>query len=344
LLSEVKPRSPKTDGLLQSATVIRCVEDRFDVGNRSLEGSATEASIDRFLTGKVRKTVMLDEMFATYLGQFVAGKEKVRFKLKNCLIDAASFIEGDQNIHAYFYFKPAADSNFQLRIEFKDGHVTAKGEGKWGNMGELVDIDEELKGWIVNLYSTGIMKDSKKIEVTPKDEGSRVEIPVRKHDKEWREAHQKLNATPKKIVEDIFNVANRIVTGIFNWQGKQVDPWSASEIGKGRPAVAPPMPTPLSPIAPLTAATRQEQTKSAAFSGLPPLSQVPSDIEKARREVLRAIESRPAESARTVETQTPAPSQPEGPVEGASVICPTCGVENPPGSKSCRRCLSPIEY
>jgi hypothetical protein len=275
---------------------------------------------------------MLDEMFATYLAQFIMGKDRVRFRLKNCFIDAVSFVEGDQNIHAYFYFKPHVDSNFDLKIEFRDGHIAAKGGGKWGNMGELVDLDEELKGWIVNLYSMGIIKGSKKIVVTPKDIGSRVEIPVRKHDKEWREAHRKLNATPRKIIEDIFNIANRIVTGISNWQGKQVNPWSPSEISKGRPAVSPLTPTPLAPIAP------------SAVSKPSPLPAVPSDRETARRDVLRAIESRSEEPMGTIEAQTLAPPQPEGPVEGASVICPTCGVENPPGTKTCRRCLSPIEY
>jgi len=276
---------------------------------------------------------MLDELFAAYLPQFIAGKEKARFKLKNCLIDSASFIEGDQNIHAYFYFKPSADPNFELKIEFKDGRLAAKGNGKWGNMGELVDIDEELKGWIVNLYSIGIIKESKKITVAPKDDGSRIELPVRKHDKEWREAHQKMNATPRKVLEDIFNIANRIVTGIFNWQGKQVEPWNPSELSKGRPAVAPLTPTPLSPISPLTGG-----------STLPPLPPIPSEEPTSPRGTIRSVEPRPTELRRPTEPPVPEPLQQQGPAAGASVICPTCGVENPPGSKTCRRCLSPIEY
>nr|MDO8099488.1 zinc ribbon domain-containing protein [Candidatus Njordarchaeota archaeon] len=310
-----------------------------------MEGHATEASIDRFLTGKLRKSVMLDELFATYLPQFIAGKEKARFKLKNCLIDSASFIEGDENVHAYFYFNPVADPNFELRIEFKNGHVVAKGDGKWGNMGELIDIDEELKAWIANLYSIGIIKESKKIIVAPKDDGSRVELPVKKHDKEWREAHRKMNATPRKIVEDMFNIANRIATGIFNWQGKQVEPWNPSELSKGRPAVAPPTPTPLSPIPPLTVTPQRAQiSKPSAASTLPPLPPLPSGESTLPREPLRYIESRPAESRPPLEPQTLEPPQPQGPAEGASVICPTCGVENPPGSNTCKRCLSPIEY
>nr|MDO8133277.1 hypothetical protein [Candidatus Njordarchaeum guaymaensis] len=287
-----------------------------------MEGSVTEASIDRFLTGKLRKTIMLDELFATYLPQFIAGKEKVRFKLKNALIDSASFVQGDQNIHAYFYFKPQADANFELKIGFKDGRIVAKGNGKWGNMGELIDIDEELKGWIANLYSIGIMRENKKITVTPRNNGSRIELPVKKHDKEWREAHQKMNATPKKIVEDIFNIANRIVSGIANWQGKQVDPWNPSELSKGRATVAPLTPTPLSPVPPVTAG-----------STLPPLPPIPSEEPTASRVALRPVEPRTLE-----------PPEAQGPVQGATVICPTCGVENPPGSKTCKRCMTPIEY
>ena len=303
-----------------------------------MEGRSTEASIDRFLTGKLRKTVMMDELFATYLPQFIEGKEKARFKLKNCLIDGASFVEGDQNVHAYFYFQPSADPNFELKIEFKDGRVVAKGDGKWGNMGELVDIDEELKGWIANLYSIGIMKESKKIAVAPKDEGSRVEVPVKKHDKDWREAHQKANASPRKIIEDVFNIANRIVTGIFNWQGKQVEPWNPSEVGKGRPTLPPPTPTPLSPTAlpPISSSTI-----TSSLRKLPP---VPSEEPESSREPLRPIESRSAQPQRLLEAIAPESMQPQGPVEGASVICPTCGVENPAGSRTCKRCLSAIEY
>lgn len=309
-----------------------------------MEGHATEASIDRFLTGKLRKTVMVDELFATYLPQFFASREKGRFKLKNCLIDDASFVEGDENVHAYFYFKPSVDPDFELRIEFKDGRVLAKGDGKWGNMGELVDIDEELKAWIANLYAVGIIKDSKKITVAPKDDGSRIEFPVKKHDKDWRDAHQRMNATPRKIAEDIFNIANRIITGIFNWQGKQVEPWNPTEISKGRPTAAPLGPAALGPAPLATArAAPAQASKSTTVSSIKGLPKVPSEEGPSSREPLRLIESSEAEPARPFGSQTFEQDQPQGPALGAVVICPTCGVENPAGTKSCKRCLSPID-
>jgi hypothetical protein len=211
-------------------------------------------------------------------------------------------------------------------------------------MGELVDIDEELKSWIANLYSVGIIKEGKKIIVAPKDDGSRIEFPVKKHDSAWRDAHQKMNATPRKVAEDMFNIANRIVTGVFNWQGKQVEPWNPTELGKGRPTAAPlgPAPRAAAPpgVAPLPAA---QSSKPVAVSSLKGLPKVPSEEGPQSREPLHLIEPSAGEPLNPFGSQALQQGQPQGAGFGATVICPTCGVENPAGSKSCKRCLSPID-
>ncbi|WXG46421.1 MAG: zinc finger Ran-binding domain-containing protein [Candidatus Atabeyarchaeum deiterrae] len=287
-----------------------------------MEGQCTESSIDSFLAGKLRRSVMVDELLASYLPQFIVGKDKVRFKLKNCLIDSASFIEGDQNIHVFFYFRPPADPNYELKVEFNNGRIVTKAEGKWGNMGELVDLDEELKAWISDLYNGGIMRTNKKIEVVPKEGGSRVEISVKKLEKDWREALQQMKATPKKVIEDIFNIANRIVTGILNWQGKQTEPWNQADINKGRPELTPSVGTP-SVSAP-TLFSRPIQSSSIAAKTAPPSTKT------------SGVSSLPAVPSDAVEGGSSS-------VVEAKIICPMCGVENKAGSKQCYRCLNPLE-
>jgi hypothetical protein len=285
-----------------------------------MEGQTTESTLDHFLSGKLRKTVLLDEIFFSSLPQFISGKDKVRFKLKNCVIDEASFVEGDANVHAFFYFRPPVDANFNLEIELKDGAVVAAGGGKWGNIGELVDYDEELKSWILNLYNGGIMRTNKKITVSPKEDGSRIELSLKKSEKDWREALSTLNSTPRKIIEDVFNMANRLVTGISNWQGKQVEPWNPVEIGKGRP-------TPL------------VSTPSAALAATPQIAKVSSSSGGSLGLKLPSIPSEGSEEAGEGVPSAGAPTLAAGP----PIICPMCGVENKPGSKVCFRCMSPLE-
>ncbi|WXG43796.1 MAG: Ran-binding zinc finger domain-containing protein [Promethearchaeati archaeon SRVP18_Atabeyarchaeia-1] len=283
-----------------------------------MEGRITESTLDHFLAGKLRKTVLVDEIFFSSLPQFISGKDKVRFKLKNCVIDEASFVEGDANVHVYFYFRPPVDPNFDLEIELRDGSLAAAGGGKWGNIGELVDYDEELKSWILNLYNGGMIRANKKISVSPKEEGCRVEVPLKKAEKDWRDALSAMNATPRKIIEDLFNIANRIVTGVSNWQGKQVEPWNQVEITRGRP-------TPLIP-APAATGVASKLTRPLASSGgssvlkLPP---IPSEGPEPSGE---------GEAAGSA-------TAPAGP----PIICPMCGVENKAGSKVCFRCMNPLE-
>jgi hypothetical protein len=256
----------------------------------------------------------VDEIFFATLPQFISGKDKVRFKLKNCLVDSVSFVEGDQNVHVFFYFNPPVDTNFELSIELKEGSVVAEGGGKWGNIRELVEIDEELKSWINDLYQGGIIRTSKKINVVPRDSGSRVEISVKKLEKDWKDALSNMNGSPKMVVERMFNIANRIVSGISNWQGKQVEPWSPIEVTKGRPT--PVMrksgaPT-LAPSAGRAPAVAASSSGSSGFK----LPAIPSGEEDA----------------------SIAPAEAVGP----PIICPMCGVENKPGSLVCFRCQNPL--
>jgi hypothetical protein len=285
-----------------------------------MEGQTTESTLDHFLSGKLRKTVLLDEIFFSSLPQFISGKDKVRFKLKNCVVDEASFVEGDANIHVYFYFRPPVDANFNLEIELKDGTIVAAGGGKWGNIGELVDYDEELKNWILSLYDGGIMRTNKKISVSSKEDGSRIELSLKKGEKDWKDALSTMNATPRKIIEDIFNLANRIVTGISNWQGKQVEPWNPIEISKGRP-------TPLVSSSSAAPAAALQSARVAPRSGeslglkLPPV---------------------PSEGPEPAWGSVPS-AGPEAPTAAPPIICPMCGVENKAGSKVCFRCMNPLE-
>jgi hypothetical protein len=293
-----------------------------------MEGQKTETSLEHFLAGKLRKSVLVDEMFFATLPQFISGKDKVRFKLKNCLVDTVSFVEGDENIHVFFYFKPPVDPNFELNIEYRNGQLVSEGAGKWGNLTELIDLDEELKSWIFELYSGGLIRSSKKISVIPKDNGSRVEISVKKLEKDWRDALAKMNGAPKTVIEDLFNIANRIVSGISNWQGKQIDPWTPTELGKGRPA--PVISAPMAPSVPAGAPTLAQVSRAAASktstsgsSGFK-LPVIPSGEEGETS----------ASSAGSSPTEGPAGAQP--------VICPMCGVENKPGSLVCFRCQNPL--
>jgi len=238
--------------------------------------------------------------------------------LKNCLVDSVSFVEGDQNTHVFFYFNPPVDTNFELSIESKDGSVVAEGGGKWGKIRELVEVDEELKGWINELYQSGIIRSNKKITVVPKDSGGRVEISVKKLEKDWRDALANMNASPKSVVEKMFNIANRIISGISNWQGKQVEPWNPVEITKGRampvvPRTGAPAPAPSLKPAPAVATT------SSGSSGFK-LPIIPSEEE---------------------EGAAPAPA-PAAEAAGPPIICPMCGVENKPGSLVCFRCQNPL--
>ena len=285
-----------------------------------MEGQTTESSLDHFLSGKLRKIVLLDEIFFSSLPQFISGKDKVRFKLKNCVIDEASFVEGDANFHVYFYFRPPVDANFNLEIELRDGAIVAAGGGKWGNIGELVDYDEELKGWILNLYNGGIMRTNKKISVYAREDGSRVELSLKKSEKDWKDALSALNATPRKVIEDIFNMANRIVTGISNWQGKQVEPWNPVEISKGRP-------------------TALASAPSGAPAAVPQLAKVATSSGDSLGLKLPAVPSEGSESTGEV---VPSAGQ-AGPTAAPPIICPMCGVENKPGSKVCFRCMNPLE-
>jgi hypothetical protein len=285
-----------------------------------MEGHITESTLDHFLSGKLRKTVLVDEIFFSSLPQFISGKDKVRFKLKNSVIDEASFVEGDANVHVYFYFRPPVDANFNLEIELKSGSVVATGGGKWGNIGELVDYDEELKSWILNLYNGGIIRENKKISVSPKEEGSRVEVPLKKSEKDWRYALSAMSATPRKIIEDLFNLANRIVTGISNWQGKQVEPWSPTEISRGRPTPTISTPSTGPAIAPQVARSVPRSQASSGSSGLK-LPTIPSEGSDLSGESVSST----------------------GLAEGPPIICPMCGVENKAGSKVCFRCMNPLE-
>jgi hypothetical protein len=287
-----------------------------------MEGQKTETSLEHFLAGKLRKSVLVDEMFFATLPQFISGKDKVRFKLKNCLIDSVSFVEGDENIHVYFYFKPPVDPSYELNIEFRDGQLVSEGGGKWGNLAELIDLDEELKSWIFELYSGGLIRSNKKISVAPKDSGSRVEISVKKLEKDWRDALARMNGAPKTVIENLFNIANRIASGISNWQGKQIDPWTPTELSKGRPT--PVISAPTASSVPAAAPTFAQASRAAASttstsgsSGFK-LPVIPSEGEEG----------------------SPAPSA--GSADAQPVICPMCGVENKPGSLVCFRCLSPL--
>jgi hypothetical protein len=257
---------------------------------------------------------LVDEIFFSTLPQFISGKDKVRFKLKNCLVDSVSFVEGDQNIHVFFYFVPPVDTNFDLSIESKDGAIVPEGGGKWGNIRELVEIDEELKSWINELYSGGIIRTSKKINVVPKDNGCRVEISVKKLEKDWRDALASMNASPKAVIERMFNIANRIVSGISNWQGKQVEPWSPTEVTKGRPtpAISTSSARSIAPSASRAPAVAASSSGSSGFK----LPVIPSEEE--------GTSAPPAEAA------------------GPPIICPMCGVENKPGSLVCFRCQNPL--
>jgi hypothetical protein len=294
------------------------------------EGHITESTLDHFLSGRMRKVVLVDEIFFSSLPQFISGKENVRFKLKNCPVDEASFVEGDANIHVYFYFKPPVDTNYYLEIEIKGSNLAASGGGKWGNIGELVDIDEELKSWILNLYNGGIIRTSKKISVIPKGDGSRVEIPLKKSEKDWRDALSALSVTPRKIIEDLFNIANRIVTGISNWQGKQIEPWTPSEMAKGRP-------TPLIP-----APSAKPEVRPIAPPAAPPM--VSSAPPSARASASLGLKLPPVPSGETEPSVEPGVQSDGGPPASAQpVICPMCGVENKPGSKVCFRCMNPLE-
>jgi hypothetical protein len=269
---------------------------------------------------------LVDEIFFATLPQFISGKDKVRFKLKNCLVDSISFVEGDQNTHVFFYFNPPVDVNFDVSIESKGGNIVAESGGKWGDIKELIDVDEELKKWISELYESGIIRTSKKINVVPRDSGSRVEISVKKLEKDWRDALAKMNASPKAVVEKMFNIANRIISGISNWQGKQVEPWNPVEITKGR--AAPVTPKPAEPAtaptlrpAPTPTPSPAVATSSAGSSGFK-LPVIPSEEE----------ETAPATAA------APTPAQPAA----QPIICPMCGVENKPGSLVCFRCQNPL--
>jgi hypothetical protein len=267
-------------------------------------------------------------MFFATLPQFISGKDKVRFKLKNCLIDTVSFVEGDENIHVYFYFKPPVDPSFELNIEFRDGQLVSEGGGKWGNLTELIDLDEELKSWIFELYSGGLIRSNKKISVAPKDSGSRVEITVKKLEKDWRDALARMNGAPKTVIENLFNIANRIVSGISNWQGKQIDPWTPTELGKGRPTpvISAPTVSSVPAAAPTLAQASRAATSKTSTSGSSgfKLPAIPSGEE----------EESSAPSAGLPPTEDSAGAQP--------VICPMCGVENKPGSLVCFRCQNPL--
>jgi hypothetical protein len=285
-----------------------------------MEGQITESTLDHFLSGKLRKTVLLDEIFFSSLPQFISGKDKVRFKLKNCVVDEASFVEGDANVHVYFYFRPPVDSNFDLEVELKDGAVVAAGGGKWGNIGELVEYDEELKSWILSLYNGGIIRTNKKISVSSKGDGSRIELSLKKSEKDWKQALSTMNATPRKIIEDIFNLANRIVTGVSNWQGKQVEPWNPTEISKGRP-------TPIISTPSVAPAAARQTARSVPSSGASLGIKLPSV---------------PSEGSESVGETVPS-TAPEEQMAAPPIICPMCGVENKPGSKVCFRCMNPLE-
>ncbi len=294
-----------------------------------MEGQKTETSLEHFLTGRLRKSVLVDEMFFATLPQFISGKDKVRFKLKNCLVDTVSFVEGDENIHVYFYFMPPVDPSYELNIEFRDGQLVPEGGGKWGSLAELVYLDEELKSWIFELYSGGLIRPSKKISVAPKDSGSRIEIPVRKLEKDWRDALARMNVALKNVIENMFNIANRIVSGISNWQGKQIDPWSPTELSKGRPTPvisAPGAPSVTAAAPTLAQASRAatSKTSSSGSSGFK-LPVIPSGEEE-------------ESSAPSADSSLTA-----GSAGGEPVICPMCGVENKPGSLVCFRCQNPLQ-
>lgn len=257
---------------------------------------------------------MVDEIFFAALPQFISGKDRVRFKLKNCLVDSVSFVEGDQNTHVFFYFNPPVDANFDLSIELREGSVVAEGGGKWGNIRELVEVDEELKSWVKELYQCGIMRISKKINVVPKDGGSRVEISAKKLEKDWRDALANMNASPKNVIEKMFNIANRIVSGISNWQGKQIEPWNPIEITRGRPTPG--------------------MLKSGAPALAPSASRAP------------AVAARSSGSSGFKLPVIPSGEEGIGPAPvdavGPPIICPMCGVENKPGSLVCFRCQNPL--
>jgi hypothetical protein len=284
-----------------------------------MEGHKTEVTLDSFLAGRMRKSVLVDEIFFATLPQFISGKDKVRFKLKNCLVESVSFVEGDQNIHVFFYFNPPVDANFELSIESKEGSIVAEGGGKWGNIRELVEVDEELKSWISELYQSGLIRTSKKINVVPRDSGSRVEISLKKLEKDWRDALANMNASPKAVIEKMFNIANRIISGISNWQGKQIDPWNPIEISKGR--ATPVVPRGAAPsFAPPSAPAPAISASSSGSSGFK-LPVIPSGDEE---DASAGAASAPAATA------------------GPPIICPMCGVENKPGSLVCFRCQNPL--
>jgi hypothetical protein len=284
-----------------------------------MEGHKTEVTLDSFLAGRMRKSVLVDEIFFATLPQFISGKDKVRFKLKNCLVESVSFVEGDQNIHVFFYFNPPVDANFELSIESKEGSIVADGGGKWGNIRELVEVDEELKSWISELYQSGLIRTSKKINVVPRDSGSRVEISLKKLEKDWRDALANMNVSPKAVIEKMFNIANRIISGISNWQGKQIDPWNPIEISKGR--AAPVVPRGAAPsFAPPSAPAPAISASSSGSSGFK-LPVIPSGDEEDA-----SAGAAPATAA----------------TAGPPIICPMCGVENKPGSLVCFRCQNPL--